>query len=162
MLRGHLQQFRITSTSLGLAQVLFHWFKKVWINLHVPPATSQAPSLLFMHFVVYTGKDRGDVLLRIITIKRFIWQVCIQQSQLLSALKAVLKLWMADYLWAIVYIMEKSLTVIKMCKMTFLHAYCQKFFHNVKCILNMMKSFDRKESPFSFSVTGSYLSWYVP
>lgn len=127
-----------------------------------PPATSQALSVLFAHFVVYAGEDRGNVLLRIITIKRFIWRVCIPQSQLLSALKAVSKLCMPEYLWAIVYIMEKSLTVIEMNKIIFLHGYCQKFFHNVNHILNMMKSFDRKESPFSFNVTESYLSWYAP
>lgn len=127
-----------------------------------PPATSQALSVLFTHFVVYAGEDRGNVLLRIITIKRFIWQVCIPQSQLLSALKAVSKLCMPEYLWAIVYIMEKSLTVIEMNKIIFLHGYCQKFFHNVNHILNMMKSFDRKESPFSFNVTESYLSWHAP
>lgn len=110
-----------------------------------PPAASQALSVLFTYFVVYAGKDRGEVLLRIITIKRFIWWVCIQQSQLLSALKAVSKLWMPEYLWAVVYIMEKSLTVIKM---IFLHGYCQKFFHNVNHILNMMKSLIEKNLHF--------------
>lgn len=140
-----MQQFRIKSTSLGLAQVLFHWFKVAWINLYSPPsATSQALSVLFTHFVVHAGKDRGNVLLRIISIKMFIWWFYTHQSQLLSALKAVWKHWMPEYLWAIVYIMENFLTVIKMNKTIFLHGYCQKFFHNVNRILNMMKSFDRK------------------
>lgn len=157
-----MEQFRIASTSLGLAQMLFHGFKKVWKNLHVPPATSQAFSLLFTHFAVYAGKDRGNVLLRIITIETFIWRVCMQPNQLLSALKAVSRLEMPEYLWGTVYIMEKSPAVIKLNKTIFLCGYCQKFFHNVNNILNMMKSFDRKESAFSFAVTVSYESWYTP
>lgn len=153
-----MKEFRIPSISLGLVKVLYHWFKKVWINLHAPPATSQALSVPLTHFVVYAGKDRGIVFLRIITIKRFIWRVCIQQSQLLSVLKAISKLWMPEFLWAAVYVIEESLAVITMNKIIFLHGYCQKFFHNVNHILNMIKSFDRKESPFSVSVTKSCLS----
>lgn len=44
--------------------------------------------------------------------------------------------------------MEKSPKVIKLNKMNFLCGYCQWFFHNVNSILNIMKSFDRKESIF--------------
>lgn len=81
---------------------------------------------------------------------------------LLSALKSISKVWVPEYLWVIVYTMEKSLTVIKMNKTTFLHGSCQKFSHKVNCIRNTMKSFVWKESPFSFSVTDHYLPCCAP
>lgn len=61
--------------------------------------------------------------------------------------------------WGVVYLMEKSPKVIKLNKMNFLCGYCQQFSHNVNSILNIMKSFDRKEFLFSFTMKVSYASW---